>query len=602
MAGITIRRGSVLPDLGLVRGIRTLGIALLLLLPAVAQAQFDYEVANGMATLNGYHGPGGTLIIPDTIVDSSRPPTTNYYSVVGIGNNAFYNIDTLTNVIIPNSVLNIRNSAFAYCINLTNVTIGSGATNIANSAFDYCFGLTAIIVDTNNQTYSSIGGVLFDTFQSTLIQCPMGKAGTYTIPASVTCIGSSAFYHCFRLNGVVMTNGVACIGSNAFFLCSSPTNFTIPASITNIGFRAFGNCGNMKSISVATNNLFYRSVNGVLFDKNETTLIQYPGGLGGNYVIPTGVVNLGDFAFADNFYLSGITIPYGVTNIGNSAFEFCGSFRSIVIPGSVSTIGNYAFFDIDLTNVVIPDGVTSIGDYAFYGCYILSDVTISGSVTHIGTCAFSDCGNMTAISVAATNLFYCDVDGVLFDKNLTTLLTFPGSKSGDYTISDTITSIGAEAFYVCPYLTSVTIPAGVTNIGETDFYNCTSLTGFYFMGNAPAANLFSFIGDPKATVFYLPGTTGWQAFASFVASRGMPVVPWLPQAQTSDANFGVRTNQFGFNINWAGGMTVVVETCTNLANPVWNPVATNTLTGGSSYFSDPQWTNYPGRFYRLRSP
>jgi hypothetical protein len=64
----------------------------------------------------------------------------------------------------------------------------------------------------------------------------------------------------------------------------------------------------------------------------------------------------------------------------------------------------------------------------------------------------------------------------------------------------------------------------------------------------------------------------------------------------------VRNNQFGFNINWARGQTVVVEACTNLANPVWSPVGTNMLTGGSSYFSDPAWTNHPGRYYRLRSP
>jgi len=72
--------------------------------------------------------------------------------------------------------------------------------------------------------------------------------------------------------------------------------------------------------------------------------------------------------------------------------------------------------------------------------------------------------------------------------------------------------------------------------------------------------------------------------------------------RSSDANFGVLTNFFGFNINWASGTVVVVEACTNLAQPVWSPVGTNTLTGNWSYFSDPKWTNYPGRFYRLRTP
>jgi hypothetical protein len=87
---------------------------------------------------------------------------------------------------------------------------------------------------------------------------------------------------------------------------------------------------------------------------------------------------------------------------------------------------------------------------------------------------------------------------------------------------------------------------------------------------------------------------------------GLPTVLWNPQAQTSDGSFGVQTNGFGFNITGSSNLVIVVETCINLANPSWTSVSTNTLntfidTNGSSYFSDPQWTNYPSRFYRLRS-
>jgi len=95
----------------------------------------------------------------------------------------------------------------------------------------------------------------------------------------------------------------------------------------------------------------------------------------------------------------------------------------------------------------------------------------------------------------------------------------------------------------------------------------------------------------------LPGETGWSS-----PFGGRPAVLWNPQAQTSDSGFGVRTNQFGFNITGSSGLVIVVETCTNLGNSIWSPVGTNILTGGSSYFSDPQWTNDPSRFYRLRSP
>jgi hypothetical protein len=126
----------------------------------------------------------------------------------------------------------------------------------------------------------------------------------------------------------------------------------------------------------------------------------------------------------------------------------------------------------------------------------------------------------------------------------------------------------------------------------------TSLSGVYFQGNAPSIGWYSFYYCP-ATVYYLPRTTGWDNF-------GVPTVLWNPQAQ-SDASFGVRANQFGFNIIGSSNLVIVVEACTNLANPDWSPVQTNTLntfvgTNGLSYFSDPAWTNYPGRFYRFRSP
>ena len=109
-----------------------------------------------------------------------------------------------------------------------------------------------------------------------------------------------------------------------------------------------------------------------------------------------------------------------------------------------------------------------------------------------------------------------------------------------------------------------------------------------------------FDGFSNATVYYLPGTTGWGP-----TFGDRPTAPWTlpnPLILNKGPSFGPHTNGFGFIISWATNIPVVVEACTSLANPVWFPVGTNTLTGGSSYFSDPQWTNYPARLYRLRSP
>ncbi len=151
-------------------------------------------------------------------------------------------------------------------------------------------------------------------------------------------------------------------------------------------------------------------------------------------------------------------------------------------------------------------------------------------------------------------------------------------------------------FSGCTGLTNVTIPDSVTSIEGGAFEGCTSLRAVYFEGRAPSlgANVFS---DSNATVYYLPGAAGWGMIFG-----GRPATVWKPLVQTSDASFGVRTNRFGFTVNWASGQVIVVEATTSLSNSIWIPVGTNTLVDGSSYFSDPQWTNYPARFYRLRWP
>ena len=104
-------------------------------------------------------------------------------------------------------------------------------------------------------------------------------------------------------------------------------------------------------------------------------------------------------------------------------------------------------------------------------------------------------------------------------------------------------------------------------------------------------------------VYYLPGTSGWPTPPPTPPLFGeRPTVLWNPQVQTSGKNFGVRTNRFGFMITGTSNLVVVVEACTQLANPHWSALRNCTLTNGSIYFSDSRWTNYPGRFYRLRSP
>ncbi len=334
------------------------------------------------------------------------------------------------------------------------------------------------------------------------------------------------------------------MGSQAFSFCSSLTNAAFGSNVTSVGYGVFRACSKLISITVGAQNTNYSSSAGVLFNKSQTTLVAYPPGKSGSY-----------------------SIPDGVTSIGNSAFLTCAGLKGVTIPNSVTNIGIDAFYSCNaLANIAIPGGVTSIGESAFYDCTSLTDIEIPNSVTDIGIYAFESCLNLTNVI-----------------------------------IGNGITSIADYLFYKCTSLATVTIGKNVTYIGYSAFENCNNLTRVYFEGNAPGVDSTAFSGEVP-TVYYLPGTTGWGP-----TFDGVPTVLWNPQAQTGDGSFGVQNNQFGFNITGSSNLVIVVEAATNLATPVWLPVATNTLntfsgTNGSSHFSDPQWTNFPGRFYRFRSP
>jgi len=555
---------------------------LFLTLPVLAQAQFTFTTNDdNTLTVTGYTGTNEDIVIPDS---------TNGYPVASIGTAAFYGFTKITSVTIPNSITHIGMAAFNSCYGLTSVAIPASVTNIEDYAFFYCTNLTAIAVDDANPNYSSADGVLFNKDKTLLMQFPFGKTGSYAIPGSVTRLADEAFgifpYYlqdpllysaCPGLTNIIIPGSIVSIGDSAFSHCTGLKNVIISNGVTSIGTNAFSWCLNLSDIT-----------------------------------IPNSVTNIDGQAF----YYSGlthITIPGSVNNLEPEAFAACSSLTNVIMLDGVTDIGKAEFnFCTNLTSVVFPDSLASIGERAFWFCSSLTNVAIPANVADIGDFAFSGCASLININVSGDNVFYKSVDGVLFDGDQTTLIQFPGGRGGNYRIPGGVFNIGDYAFgsYIpagsqdaflfgypssCVSLTNLTIPATVTTIGDGAFARLYNLTSIYFEGDAPdgGGDLYGSV----AVAYYLPGMNGWETYF-----QNLPTIPWLPAMQTSDANFGVQTNQFGFNIKWASGQTVVVEASTNLSNPDWQPVQTNTLTTGTAYFSDPQWTNYPNRFYRLRSP
>ena len=189
------------------------------------------------------------------------------------------------------------------------------------------------------------------------------------------------------------------------------------------------------------------------------------------------------------------SVTYSVTSIGYAAFYNCSCLTSVTIPNSVTSIGSDAFYGCSsLTSLTIPNSVTSIGDWAFFGCSSLGSVTIPNSVTSIGVEAFVICRSLTSIDVASNNTNYSSIGGVLFNKDQTSLIRYPGGKQGAYTIPNSVTSIGEAAFAFCTSLTSVTIPNSVTSIGTEAFRSCTSLTSVTIGNNVTSIGVWAFYG------------------------------------------------------------------------------------------------------------
>ncbi len=468
---------------------------------------------------------------------SSLTNVTISDSVMSIGPWAFYNCSGLTSITIPNSVTSIGTNAFCGCVSLGNVTIGNGVTNIGSDAFWSCTMLTKVI-----------------------------------IPDSVTSIGEEAFEYCSSLTSVTLGNGVASIGEYAFYGCSSLNGAYFQGNAPSPGndLSVFG--GDSKA------SVYY---------------LPWTTGWGSTFEgVPTALWNVESFGALQVSISPPTVIGAGAQwQVDGGAWQSSGATLSGLTVGShtvaFSTVAGWTTPVSQKVTVNANQTATATGTYVVVVTPAAGFIytTNNGTIT---ITEYTGPGGAVTIPDAINGLPVTGIQAWAF---------YDCTSLANVTIPDSVTAIGEAAFQICTSLTNVTIGNGLTMIGSGAFQGCTRLTSVSFQGNAPNYALDAFAGDNYVTVYYLPGTTGWNFnFSSY------PTELWLPQVQTSNANFGVKANQFGFTVNWASGMSVAADACTNLANPTWIALATNTLTRGSCYFSDPEWTNYASRFYRLRMP
>ncbi len=483
-------------------------------------------------------------------------------NVTSIGTRAFFGCSGLTSIEIPANVTSIGQSAFNRCSGLTSVTIPASVTSIGDYVFNDCSNLATITVETSNTVYNSRNGcnAIIETSSNKLIA---GCKNT-TIPASVTSIGNYAFYGCSGLTSITIPASVTSIAYSAFFGCSGLATVTVYAPSCTLGFNAFSACGNLKNIYVFSDLVDDYKAAWSAYESKITAMTPVASGTcgketpedvtwrlegeAGHYglfisgtgemadygyssqpwntnteyiktvLIENGVTSIGECAFCGCNGLTSISIPASVTSIGAEAFNGCSNLTTVSIPASVTSIGNYAFgYCSALTSIEIPASVTSIGEEAFNNT-ALTSIEIPASVTSIGNGAFNDCEKLTSITVAEGNANYSnDTNGVLFNKDKTTLIKYPKGNNADlYEIPDNVTSICEKAFAGCEDLETVTLPDDVTSIGDEAFRGCGGLISVTIPASVTSIGNSAFVECSSLTTVNIPATVtsiGGQAFS-----------------------------------------------------------------------------------------
>ena len=327
----------------------------------------------------------GTMTVPGSI---------DGQNVVGIGPRAFISNSDIKSLVLPDTICYIQGSAFCACRNLKNVIFSQNLRILESGVFSDC-GLTRL-----------------------------------DLPDSLEKIGTNCFYNINSLTEVSLPEKVTEIPYGTFAVCRNITSFTIGKNVTSIDGTAFDQCDNFREINVEFGNEVYESVDGVLYTKENKTLIIYPRNkAGAEYTVQNGTIRIGASAFHAARNLEKVVLPESVKTIGNLSFGDCYNLVEINMNYGLQTIDNLAFFNsMNLSSADIPETVSTIGESVFVNCAI-THVTIPKDIKELNESTFNGCNNLTEVI-----------------------------------LNDVLVKIDSYAFMACRNLAEIYIPESVTVI------------------------------------------------------------------------------------------------------------------------------------------
>ena len=452
----------------------------------------------------------------------TTPPTAALYS--------FSSTTKSIPVYVPSASVSAYQAA-NYWKSFTNI-IGIVANGTCGDGLTWVLGADSTLV------ISGYGNM--ENYTPTSIPWIANRAGIKKVVVEnfVTSIGDYAFHNMPNLSSVELGDRVLTIGEEAFNSCTNLSEITIPASVVAIGAKAFANTGLIRITAMpvtppsAEENTFTdvpadielvvpdesvdaysKAIGWSDFGNHTTILASGTCGINAKWQLTNdGIMTVFGTGAMRNYSSSNtarapwvqhvaqlrtLVVEEGITTIGNYAFYDCDSLTTVTLPSTVTTIRTSAFQNSANVNLTLHEGINSVGSYAFYNCPKLTtklpstlttiydnafrstgitSAHIPARVSTIGNYAFADCQNLPAITVDESNTSFCAQDGVLYNKDKTTICQYPAGKTGTkFDVPATVTTIGVGSFYNNTHLKAVSLPSTLTTIQSVAFGYCRSL-------------------------------------------------------------------------------------------------------------------------------